>query len=152
MADVNALGWGFASAASRAVRLDTIAEDVASPVAEANANAKSRANPRTGAVMVPFIDLASHNGIAPSALIVDTGASFELRATRVLAPGAEVTIDYGALSNDELFVDYGFTVDANVHDLTQVRLLYDPSTNTAAPTLIQTLTLIRLTKNKTPNT
>jgi hypothetical protein len=133
-ADVKALGWGFASAASRAVRLNTIAVDAASPAAEAEA---VDAESRTGAVMVPFIDLTSHNGMAPSALVVDTGASFELRATRVLAAGAEVTTDYGALGNDELFADFGFTMDANVHDVTQVRLLHNPSTNTTAPTLNQ---------------
>lgn len=33
-----------------------------------------------------------------------------------MAPGEELTIDYGALSNEELLEDYGFTVDGNPND------------------------------------
>jgi len=130
-ADVNALGWGFASGASRAVRLNTIAVEA---WAESGINQEGVQEGKkggtvveaaVGAVMVPFIDLASHNGRTPSARVVDTGATYELRTTRALAPGTEVTTNYGTLSNDELFADYGFTVDGNAHDVTQVRVLYN---------------------------
>lgn len=47
---------------------------------------------------------------------MDTDSGFELRALCDLGPNTEVTIDYGPLSNEELFLDFGFTVDNNPHD------------------------------------
>jgi hypothetical protein len=90
--DVNSLGWAFACAASRALRL-----------------------PAGGAVMVPVVDMASHSS-TPSCRVVDEDNAFVLVTNQHLKQGAEITIDYGPLSNEELFVDFGFTIDGNQFD------------------------------------
>ena len=96
VADVNAFGWGFATAASRALRNpDVIGDD--------------------GHVMVPLIDIASHSS-DPNCIIVNSESSFLLRTIKNVKEGEELTINYGPLSNEELLEDYGFTVDNNSHD------------------------------------
>lgn len=92
---VTLAGWGFACAASRALRLP-------SDVGE-------------GAVLVPLLDLAAHS-LRPSFEVADGGDSFLLRALVDAPAGAEVTISYGPLGNEALLSDFGFTLDANPHD------------------------------------
>jgi hypothetical protein len=73
---------------------------------------------------VPLIDMANHDPRHPAAVfetIADEGtaefSAFTLRAARDMEVGAEVTISYGdEHDNDRLFVQYGFTMDANPHD------------------------------------
>ena len=96
VADVNAFGWGFATAASRALRNpDVIGDD--------------------GHVMVPLIDIASHS-FNPNCIIINSESSFLLRTIKDVKEGEELTINYGPLSNEELLEDYGFTVDNNKYD------------------------------------
>jgi len=99
-ADVNAFGWAFAAAASRALRNPAVIQ-------------------KSGHVLVPVIDIASHS-FEPTCEVVDTGDAFELRALRAVQAGFELTINYGPLSNDELFSDYGFSVDGNPYDRIQL--------------------------------
>ena len=65
--------------------------------------------------MVPLIDVADHS-VQPSCRVVDAGLDFELIAVSDLPAESEVTISYGPLSNEELFIDHGFTLDHNPHD------------------------------------
>lgn len=95
-ADVNAFGWGFATASSRAFRNPAAVGDKVY-------------------VMVPLIDMASHS-FTPSCKVVDSGDAYVLLSLRDLDQGEELTIDYGPLSNEELLADYGFTVENNVND------------------------------------
>lgn len=94
--DVNALGWGFACASSRAIR-STDDDD---------------------AVLIPGIDFASHSFDANCALVTKEN-SFDLVTTKTLNPFEELTITYGPLTNDDLLSDYGFTVDNNPFDVVQ---------------------------------
>ena len=65
--------------------------------------------------MVPLIDIADH-AVEPTCRVVDAGFDFELVANSDLPAESEVTISYGPFSNEELFIDYGFTLDNNPHD------------------------------------
>jgi len=96
-ADVNAFGWGFASASSRALRNPAVVGQDG------------------GAVMVPGIDLASHSFV-PNCQVIDDGAFYVLKTLTHIQAGQEMTIDYGPWSNDELLSDYGFTVDSNPNE------------------------------------
>ena len=96
-ADVNAFGWGFASASSRALRNPSVV------------------GPGGGAIMVPGIDIVSHSNM-PNCVVLDEGAFFVLRTVQDTDADAELTINYGALSNDELLSDYGFTMDNNPNE------------------------------------
>jgi len=100
-ADVNAFGWGFASASSRALRSHQVV------------------GPEGGAVMIPGIDLASHS-LKPNCQVVDEGSFFSLITTQGVEFGGELTIDYGAMSNEELLSDFGFTVDNNPNEKVSV--------------------------------
>ena len=105
-ADVHAFGWGFASAASRALRDPSVIKHA------------------DGQVMVPGIDIANHSS-QPSCEVIDDAASnaFLLRAVHPISKGEAVTINYGPLCNEELLADYGFTVDGNPND--RVKLTCD---------------------------
>ena len=106
-ADVNALGWGFASASSRAIRKNVIQSDSNIKIDEFEA------------VMIPYLDIASH-AITPSCYIYDNGDSYQLRACKDINIGEELTVSYGNLSNDDLLGDYGFSLDDNSHDMIEV--------------------------------
>jgi hypothetical protein len=98
-ADINAVGWGFASAASRALRHPDV---LLHP---------------DGHVIVPCIDIAQHSPTPTCRVVHDVdGECFRLVTLTPVQPGEPLTIDYGPLSNDELFADYGFTIDNNPHD------------------------------------
>ena len=62
-------------------------------------------------VLLPLVDMANHAGDAANAsvrgLLDEAPGTIGLVATRDLEAGAEVTISYGALSNDDLLLDYG---------------------------------------------
>ena len=101
-ADVNAFGWAFASAASRAIR---------SP----NVLLNGTMNP----VLIPIIDIASHHDI-PNCEIIDCGNRYELKTLKTIKKDEEITIDYGPMTNDERFADYGFTTDNDLYDTVSV--------------------------------
>ena len=72
--------------------------------------------------LLPLIDMANHAaGDGANAALGDDSAqpwkhSVRLVATRTIAPGEEITLDYGGggqpLSNEQLLLDYGFFVDS----------------------------------------
>mmetsp|Transcript_526 Transcript_526/g.720 ORF Transcript_526/g.720 Transcript_526/m.720 type:complete len:918 (+) Transcript_526:20-2773(+) len=112
LADINAFGWGFACASSRALRYINSAES-------SEVSIPSR-------VIIPGIDLVKHS-FQPNCRVVDTGTAYELVTDRDIHPasssgengknyGDELSIDYGPMSNEELLADFGFTVDRNPHD------------------------------------
>ena len=140
-ATLDHLVWGFAAATSRALRniqisesyastmdnkrniVETSAElrkegDVGQEQVEMNASPQSQNAPFSttlGPVMVPAIDLAAHS-LAPTCAVRDIGDAFVLYTLRAVKAGEGLTIHYGALSNDELLDDYGFTIDNNPYD------------------------------------
>lgn len=72
---------------------------------------------------VPMVDMANHDPLHPTAVfetVPDAAvkfSAFALRAARDLDAGTEITISYGdGHDNDRLFVQYGFTMDANPND------------------------------------
>lgn len=101
-ADVNALGWGFAIASSRAIRFIDGAKVLDDEI-----------------VLVPGIDMASHSP-SPTCKVIHKDGCYELVTTRAVTPGEELTIDYGPLSNDELLGNFGFTTDNNLHDFQMI--------------------------------
>ena len=63
--------------------------------------------------------------IAPPRPIVDSAEPcgvFELRATRAIKAGEQVSISYGAQPNDVLLLYFGFALPCNEHDLVTVTL------------------------------
>lgn len=76
--------------------------------------------------LLPVLDLANHDESNPAARAVADGPRGPVRlvAARDLAPGDQVTISYGPLSNDALLLDYGFVVEHNPHDSLELR--FDP--------------------------
>lgn len=119
-ADMNAFGWGFATAASRTIRdVEVVGEN--------------------GQVMIPIIDIASHS-FTPNCKIVNNGTYFLLQANRPIHANEEITINYGPLSNDELLEDYGFTMDDNPYN--KMQLCFDATLlNTARVCMGQTTSL-----------
>lgn len=69
--------------------------------------------------MVPLIDFVSHS-FTPSCAVRDTGSEYVLYTVRPVRAGEELSINYGALSNEELLDDFGFTVDRNPHDTIKI--------------------------------
>lgn len=86
--DMGGLAWAWAAASSRAFR----AQRGAAPV------------------LLPLIDLANHTFDGPTAKVEGSADATCLVAARQLRAGEEVSLNYGPLSNDDLFLDYG-TVD-----------------------------------------
>lgn len=99
-ADVNAFGWAFAAASSRALRNPTVVGN-------------------TGPVMIPGIDIIQHS-FNSNCEIIDVGDTYKVRALVDIPIETELTICYGELSNDELFSDYGFTIENNKYDRVRV--------------------------------
>lgn len=104
--DINSLGWAFAISSSRAIRSSSI-----------------KFYSDQNAVLIPGIDIASHS-FTPNCEVVDYDDSFCLVALRDINESEELTISYGSLGNDELFEDFGFTVDNNPYDNARVNCDY----------------------------
>ncbi|GIL70677.1 hypothetical protein Vretimale_3773 [Volvox reticuliferus] len=98
--DINAMGWALACVSSRAFRTR---------------------GPSHPAAMLPLIDMANHS-FAPNAevLPLDSGAVGLFAKTKIAA-GEPLLLSYGKLSNDFLFMDYGFIVLDNPYDSVQLR-------------------------------
>ena len=114
-ADLNLrkLAWAFGIVSSRAVRLHGAGE---------------------AGVLAPLLDLANHDfdasaqvqrlgdqkqassAAVPPAVAKMPGDSACLVATRPLEAGEDVTLTYGAMSNADLILEYGFRVPNNPHD------------------------------------
>lgn len=100
---IDAFGWAFAIASSRAVRPDAIENY---PRGNSNHN---------NAVFIPGIDIAQHS-FTPSCMVLDGDDEFILMSNKDLPKDSAVTINYGHMTNDEFMLDYGFTVDNNPYD------------------------------------
>ena len=87
-----------------------------------------RAGPHgTRRLLVPMVDLANHDGLAPAALFAFSaagrrGACVRLYAARPLEKGDEVTITYGDHPNAHFAQYYGFVPRHNPHDTVSVAL------------------------------
>ncbi|EOD19650.1 hypothetical protein EMIHUDRAFT_242820 [Emiliania huxleyi CCMP1516] len=87
-----------------------------------------RAGPHgTRRLLVPMVDLANHDGVAPAALFAFSaagrrGACVRLYAARPLEKGDEVTITYGDHPNAHFAKYYGFVPRHNPHDTVSVAL------------------------------
>ena len=91
-ADVGAMAWGCAAASSRAFRL------------------------KQGRAMLPLIDSGNRfDGNAEVRSRADGGVELVASSTAIAA-GEEVTFSYGALSNDDYLLDYGFIPRDNPYD------------------------------------
>ncbi|KAG2438459.1 hypothetical protein HYH02_010913 [Chlamydomonas schloesseri] len=100
--DINALGWALAAVSSRAFRTR---------------------GPTHPAAMLPLIDMANHT-FSPNAEVLPLeggGGAVGLFARRAIAEGEPLLLSYGKLSNDFLFMDYGFIVEDNPYDTVQLR-------------------------------
>ena len=97
--DTSSLGWAMAASSSRAFRL----------------------GPSETPTLLPLIDMCNH-AAAPSAVVVPAkdGAVVLKVGAAPLPEGAEVSLSYGALSNDDLLLDYGFILDDNPNDTVQI--------------------------------
>lgn len=76
--------------------------------------------------MLPLVDMANHsfdNNV--EVLPLDGGkAGVGLFTKKKVAAGEPLLLSYGPLTNDFLFMDYGFMVPSNPHD--RVTLRFDP--------------------------
>jgi hypothetical protein len=105
--NVNAFGWSFSCASSRAIQ----------PISIISAAASGQSESKTRSpVLIPGIDLAQH-AFEPTCEVYDDGTHF-LLLTKTDIPSSNIplTISYGPFSNNELLMDYGFTVDDNPFD------------------------------------
>lgn len=98
--DMNALGWALAAVSSRAFRTK---------------------GPTQPASMLPLIDMCNHSFTPNCEVLPTSDGALALFAKRGLEAGEPLVISYGALSNDFLFMDYGFVVPDNPHDTVQLR-------------------------------
>lgn len=99
--DINAFGWAFATASTRALRNpDVVNED--------------------GPTLVPGIDFASHS-FSPNCEVIATEENYFLIAKKDVAIGEALTINYGEFSNAQLLADYGFSMDVNPYDLIKLK-------------------------------
>ena len=99
--DVNALGWAMTAVSSRAFSFHQHRR------------------------LLPLIDMANHS-FAPSAHLSSDEFTLTLTATRALEAGEELTLNYGARSNDDFLINFGFVHDDNPHD--DILLKWDPAT------------------------
>ncbi|KAK3409032.1 hypothetical protein EUGRSUZ_J01148 [Eucalyptus grandis] len=83
-----------------------------------------------GYSLVPFADFLNHDGLAKAVLLRDEQKQFsEVIADHNYAPGEQVLISYGKLSNAVLLLDFGFTIPHNIYDEVQIQFnvpLQDP--------------------------
>lgn len=98
--DINALGWSLAAVSSRAFRTR---------------------GPSHPASMLPLIDMCNHSFTPNCEVLPTTSGALGLFAKRKLEAGEPLLISYGNLSNDFLFMDYGFIIADNPHDKVQLR-------------------------------
>ncbi|KAJ7560900.1 hypothetical protein O6H91_03G005300 [Diphasiastrum complanatum] len=107
--DASSLGWAMAAVSSRAFRTYNLMGT-------------------DNAMMLPLIDLCNHS-FQPTARILQdltlakTEKFIEVVTEEKLEVGTPISLNYGALSNDVLLMDYGFIVAQNLHD--RVELKFD---------------------------
>lgn len=105
--DLNSFGWAFGAVSSRAIRSF---DDSSASSSESG-----------GPALVPGIDLLSHDPIHPNCEIIITPENYFLISTKDIRKHEELTVSYGPLSNEELLIDYGFTVNNNPHNTVKIK-------------------------------
>ncbi|KAG0462310.1 hypothetical protein HPP92_020786 [Vanilla planifolia] len=83
-----------------------------------------------GVSLVPFADFLNHDRASESVLLSDEDKGFsEVIADRNYAIGDEILIRYGNFSNSTLMLNFGFTLQDNIHDQVEITMdvpLQDP--------------------------
>ena len=75
--------------------------------------------------LMPMACLLNHSAVAPHVVRFsspDADGVLRLRTVRPCAAGSEVTLSYGALSNSQLLLYYGFTVPDNPCDVVEFQV------------------------------
>eukprot|EP00238_Polyblepharides_amylifera_P004963 CAMPEP_0196590656 /NCGR_PEP_ID=MMETSP1081-20130531/67159_1 /TAXON_ID=36882 /ORGANISM="Pyramimonas amylifera, Strain CCMP720" /LENGTH=480 /DNA_ID=CAMNT_0041913811 /DNA_START=44 /DNA_END=1486 /DNA_ORIENTATION=- len=98
--DANALGWALAAVSSRAFRTR---------------------GPTEPAAMLPLIDMCNHSFQQNCDTQPNSLGGINLVANQHIAQGTPLLLNYGALPNDFLLLDYGFVVPSNPHDYVCLR-------------------------------
>ncbi|KAK3241469.1 hypothetical protein CYMTET_48767, partial [Cymbomonas tetramitiformis] len=98
--DANALGWALSAVSSRAFRVN---------------------GPDHPAAMLPLIDMCNHSFDNNCTTIPDGEGGIKLVALADIAADTALLINYGALANDFLLLDYGFIDASNPHDYISLR-------------------------------
>ena len=70
--------------------------------------------------MLPLIDSGNHDFDGNAEVRSRADGGVELVASTAIAAGEEVTFSYGALSNDDYLLDYGFIPHDNPYDTTEL--------------------------------
>ncbi|XKL64708.1 hypothetical protein PGB90_004794 [Kerria lacca] len=74
--------------------------------------------------LAPYIDFFNHNCCAEvKAYIVESEGIYQIETLIPFSKNSEIFINYGPLSNDRLFIDYGFIIPSNIQDI--VSFSYD---------------------------
>lgn len=67
--------------------------------------------------LAPYIDLFNHNYEAEvKAYVVESEGMYQIETMKPFPKNHEIFINYGPLSNDRLFIDYGFIIPSNIQD------------------------------------
>jgi hypothetical protein len=98
--NADALGWALAATTSRAFRVF---------------------GPERPAALLPLIDMANHSFTPNATVTPDGSGGVRMTAVAPIPKGAPVLLNYGALSNDFLLLDYGFVARDNPHDFISLR-------------------------------
>ncbi|CAI0411566.1 unnamed protein product [Linum tenue] len=70
-----------------------------------------------GVSLIPFADFLNHDGFSEAIVVNDEEKQeSEVTADCNYAPEGEVRISYGKLANATLMLDFGFTIQHNIHD------------------------------------
>ncbi len=67
--------------------------------------------------LAPYVDLFNHSyATEVKAYVIESENVYQIETLTPFAKNREVFINYGPLSNDRLFVDYGFIIPSNIQD------------------------------------
>ncbi|PRT56649.1 SET domain-containing protein 8 [Wickerhamiella sorbophila] len=86
-------------------------------------SSRSLTNPESGqSILAPIIDLCNHSSHANVRYDLQ-GTDFVLLATRDIAKGEELVLDYGSRGSGEFLFNYGFIPEKQFEEITRI---YDP--------------------------
>ncbi|CAL1374386.1 unnamed protein product [Linum trigynum] len=76
-----------------------------------------------GVSLIPFADFLNHDGFSEAIVVNDEEKQeSEVTADCNYAPEEEVRISYGKLANATLMLDFGFTIQHNIHDQVEIQM------------------------------
>jgi hypothetical protein len=116
--DINAFGWGFATASSRAIRSVYVDEYyLGLPKYDDLSSRDLVMTTFEDPIMVPGIDLTFHSYHPNSIIVYNRNKGFYLVALQDIDVGSVITTNYGnAITNEDFVSDYGFSLDNNRND------------------------------------